>query len=104
VGRSGGVTHNVYRDGKIYVCAEMCETCIFRPGNRMKLRPGRLKGMISDAVVDEGCIPCHDRLLTNGYLGGDAVCRGFYDRYRTQPLQIAYRLGLIEFTHREEAP
>lgn len=90
-------THNVYRDGKVHVCVEMCDTCVFRPGNRMQLRPGRLRGMIDEAIANDSCIPCHHRLMMAGCTDGDAVCRGFFDRYKTQPLQVAERLQLIEF-------
>lgn len=84
--------HNVYRNGRLHVCAEMCPTCVFRPGNRMHLRPARLRGMIEDAKANQSCIVCHSTLD-----GGNACCRGFFDRYPTQPLQIAERLGLVEY-------
>jgi hypothetical protein len=82
--------HNIYRDGKVYVCAKECATCIFRPGNLMQLRAGRVRQMVDDAKADESTIVCHKTLT-----GDNAVCRGFYDRYPTQPLQIAERLGLV---------
>lgn len=81
---------NVYRDGKIYVCAEMCSTCIFRKGNLMQLKSGRVRGMVDDARKDQSTIVCHKTLD-----GDNAACRGFFDRFPTQPLQIAERLGLI---------
>lgn len=62
----------------------------------MDLHPGRLRGMIDEARASDGCIPCHKRLRNAGFTEGDAVCRGFFDRYPTAPLQIAERLGLIE--------
>lgn len=82
--------HDVYRDGRIHVCARMCDTCIFRPGNLMDLQPGRVAQMVADAVRKESTIVCHQTLD-----GKNAACRGFYDRYPTQPLQVAARLGLI---------
>ncbi len=85
--------HNVYRDGKVHVCAEMCPTCIFRPRNLMGLNPGRVRSMIDEATRNESCIPCHHRL----YTGADACCRGFFDHHATAPLQIADRLGLVVF-------
>ena len=71
--------------------SEMCSTCIFRPGNLMSLSKGRVKEMVASAVKDRSCIVCHDTLGTRR----NAVCRGFFDKYPTQPLQIAERLGLI---------
>lgn len=87
------MTHNVYRDGRVHVQREMCPTCVFRPGNLMALRSGRVREMVDGARENESAIVCHDTLGT----GANAVCRGFYDRYPTQPLQIAERLGLVEF-------
>jgi hypothetical protein len=89
---------NVYRDGKVHVCAVMCATCVFRPGNLMSLPPGRLASMVSEAVANESCIPCHSTLPYPPYYSeGQAVCRGFFDRHPTQPLQVAERLGLVEW-------
>lgn len=57
----------------------------------MDLRPGRVKGMIAQATKRQSAIICHDTL--GGY--SNAVCRGFYDLYPTQPLQVATRLGML---------
>lgn len=83
---------DVYRDGVIHVQARMCKTCIFRPGNLMHLDPGRVEAMVEDEECgDDGCIPCHQHL--DG--PGQAVCRGFFDKHRNTPLQVAQRLGFI---------
>lgn len=82
---------NVYRDGKVHVCREMCATCVFRPGSLMHLREGRLKEMVEKSLENESAITCHSTLDRD-----NAVCRGFYERYQTQPLQVATRLGMIE--------
>ncbi len=84
--------HNVFREGRIHVCAEKCPTCIFRPGNLMHLEPGRVAQMVRDASRNESCIPCHKTLS-----GDNSVCRGFFDKHPTQPLQVAERIGLITF-------
>lgn len=89
---------NVYREGKVHVRAEMCDTCVFRPGNLMKLPPGRLAEMVNGAVENESCIPCHSTLPYAPYYSAEqSVCRGFFDRHPTQPLQVAERLGLVEW-------
>lgn len=49
--------------------------------------------MVRSARKSESAIICHQTLDT----GEEAVCRGFFDRYPTQPLQIADRLDLIEY-------
>lgn len=89
---------NTYRNGKVHVLSEMCETCVFRPGNLMDLSPGRLAGMVKEATENGAAITCHSTLPYHPK-GGDeqAVCRGFFDRHPTQPLQIAERLDLIEW-------
>jgi hypothetical protein len=71
----------------------MCDTCIFRPGNLMRLSRGRVAQMVRDATRAEGCIICHD----TSYGAEPAVCRGFFDLHPTQPLQVADRLGFIEW-------
>jgi hypothetical protein len=82
---------NAYRNGRIHVCESKCETCIFYPGNRFHLDPGRLKQMVDGAIANDSAIICHSTLD-----GDNAVCRGFFDRHKTSPLQVAERLGLIE--------
>lgn len=84
-------THDVYRNGKVHLCEEMCLTCVFRPGNLMKLEPDRIEGMISDACKNESAIICHSTLN-----GPNAVCKGFFDKHKTQSLQIAERLGYLQ--------
>jgi hypothetical protein len=59
----------------------------------MRLEPGRLAGMVKDAQSDESTIVCHETLDEPL----QASCRGFFDRHATQPLQVAERLGLIEW-------
>lgn len=88
------MNNRVVVNGRVHVRRTQCATCIFRPGNLMGLEPGRVEGMVADTTRDESCIPCHHHL-------GQAiepVCRGFFDRHATAPLQIADRLGFITFT------
>jgi hypothetical protein len=74
-----------------------CETCIFRSGNRMQLRAGRLRQMVSDALQQgsQGVI-CHDTLSYGAHPDfGGAMCRGFYDAYGPQNnfVRVMERLG-----------
>jgi hypothetical protein len=80
----------------VRVLSEQCPTCIFRPGNKMDLRPGRLADICKQAVENDGYIPCHDTYKDGIIEGGKAICRGFWDRYDTTPLQLARRLNFIE--------
>lgn len=84
--------HNVFRDGRVHVRAELCSTCVFRPGNLMELRAGRVRQMVDEAKEHDSGIVCHQTLD-----GDNATCRGFFDRYPTTPLQIAERLDLIRW-------
>jgi hypothetical protein len=54
--------HNVYRDGRVHLCRQLCDTCIFRSGNLMHLEPGRIGQMVLDAQRDESAIVCHETL------------------------------------------
>ena len=81
-----------FRQGKVHVQKTMCPTCIFRPGNLMCLAPGRVEEMVSQASRSESTIVCHATLG-----GEEACCRGFFDRHKTATLQIAERLGFVEF-------
>lgn len=73
---------------------EMCASCVFRPGNHMRLRPGRLADLVREARARESFVVCHSTLpgmAPAGYL--PAICRGFTDRYSTNHLRIIGRLG-----------
>jgi hypothetical protein len=80
-------------DGEVRVCREMCSTCVFRPGNLMRLAPGRLRGMIEEARAGESGIVCHSTL----HLREGAICRGYYDRYAMDvwTFRLAAHLGVI---------
>jgi hypothetical protein len=56
-----------------------CDTCVFFPGNRMHLEPGRLADLVR---VNRGkWLTCHQTLqIVRGY-GHAAVCRGWVDAY-----------------------
>jgi hypothetical protein len=87
------MTTNTYVDGKVWVRRRQCETCIFRPGNLMQLNDGRVEEMINAAVEEQSCIPCHHHLYEGQAI--EPVCRGFWDRHKTHPLQVAERLDRI---------
>lgn len=76
--------------GKPRMCAQMCDTCILRPGSVVtaSLRPGRLKELLEDACRSESYVVCHST-----FDSGPAVCRGFADHYSTNSLRILGRIG-----------
>ena len=90
---------NVASRGVVRVMRERCSTCIFKPGNLMHLQTGRVRNMVEQVREDQSCIPCHKTLD----LDEQAVCRGQFDIVKTTPLQIAERLGFIEWTEQPES-
>jgi hypothetical protein len=77
--------------------SEQCQTCIFRQGNPMHLRPGRLKEMCNEANREgsQGIV-CHDTLTYGNHPDyGPALCRGYYDAmgYLNNFVRIMERLG-----------
>lgn len=80
--------------GTLRVCEDLCSTCIFHPGNRMRLKPGRVKGMLDDATTTEGHIVCHKTLGTDE----PAICAGYerhpVGRMRSLALRLA-RAGVL---------
>lgn len=83
-------------DSRPAVLAEKCSTCIFRPGNLMHLRPGRVRDMVNESIRRGGAITCHKTLSYGEHPGyGEAMCRGFYDTVgeRTNIIRVIHRLG-----------
>lgn len=81
-----------FLNGRLRVQRGMCRTCIFRPGNLMSLRPGRVQEMVAEARGAWSVISCHDTLDDE-----KATCAG-YAALRPTPdcLQLAGRMGIIE--------
>ena len=94
----------VFRDGRVHVQERKCSTCIYRPGNLMKLDPGRKESMEAGAIEGGGVIPCHQTIEAyHGEHGQESVCRGFFDVAKHEGLlAVAERLGIVEFTQIEE--
>lgn len=89
--------HNVYRDGKLHVCDQMCETCIFRPGNLMHLTEGRAEEMANEAIFNQSVIVCHKTLGNKPKQ--NAACRGFVDRFGkyVAAIVLARQARVIQF-------
>lgn len=92
--------YNTYRDGKVHVSETKCTTCIFWPGNRMRLRPGQLKELVDAARADDGYIVCHSTLPP----ADQAVCRGWWDSYRQDSwlMRLAQALSIVEYVPAKE--
>jgi len=79
---------NVFREGKVHVCAALCPSCIYRPGSPLMEVPIK-----AAAVRDQTAVICHSTID----LKEQAVCRGFYETTPTLPLMLARDLDLIVF-------
>lgn len=91
------------------VLEAQCATCIFRPGNKMHLSPGRVAGMVRACTEQQSFIPCHETMVYDetdededydaGPTATGPMCRGFYDAHGhvSQMLRIAERLKAVRF-------
>ena len=76
----------------VRVCADLCGTCIYRPGN---MTPVTVQEMTRSAIENEGHVVCHSTLGTPA----PAICAG-YARHpvggdRSLALRFA-RAGLLK--------
>lgn len=62
--------------------ADRCGTCVFRPGNPMRLEPGRLAALVADNLAAGAVLTCHSTLCRDDV--PRAMCRGFFDAYGPQ--------------------
>jgi hypothetical protein len=94
------MSESCFKDGgKPRLLSEQCETCIFRPGNPMHLKEGRLMKMVQDGISGGQGIICHDTLSYGRFPDyGGALCRGFYDSFGhlNNFVRIMDRLGGFE--------
>lgn len=90
---------DAYRNGRIHVLSERCSTCVFRPGNKMHLAPGRFKDMVEANRKNDTAFACHQTLDYNHEYDapGNAVCRGYFDAFKEEitPLRMAVAMDLI---------
>jgi len=89
--------HDIYRDGKVHVLAEMCETCIFKPHTR-PVAGARVAEMVRATKDDPAAtVPCHHTLY--GMAEHNAICRGWWDRFAQDDwvLSAAEAMGIIEY-------
>jgi len=64
---------------------ERCGTCILSPGDPMHLGPERTAAFIRQVLAERSYVVCHDTLTYGDLPGyGPAICRGFFDAYRTR--------------------
>ena len=94
-----GVDVGDYELGKTRLLSRQCQTCILRPGNPFAktLTRGRMRQFLNQAR-QSGFVVCHDTLPYGRHPDAKpAVCRGFYDRFKTTTLRLIERLwGFVE--------
>jgi hypothetical protein len=78
------------------IMKEMCDTCIFRPGNPMHLDEGRLESMVRETDRHDSNVICHQSEGLMGNIKGQVWCKGSVDRRAGQLIRIAERLGMIK--------
>ena len=55
------------------------------PGDLMHLGPERTTAFIRQVLAERSYVVCHDTLTYGDFPGyGPAICRGFFDAYRTR--------------------
>lgn len=99
--RDGWVFPPVDDHARVRLMADKCSTCIFRPGNRMDLEPGRVAQMLADVRATDGFVPCHKTIGTGL---PSAICRGSNDAHRGGLVRLADRgvlAGVVEVTEAE---
>lgn len=79
------------------VFARQCSTCVFRPGNPMHLRPGRLADLVRTNLAAGAALICHKTTHGAHPEIGETVCAGWFERYggRTTSIQVMGRLAQL---------
>lgn len=77
------------------VCSKQCDQCLFT-SNRI-VSKGRAAQLIKDTLRKDTEFECHKGTIAGQHI----VCRGWFDRYPTQNIRIAGRLGVIKYVDPE---
>jgi hypothetical protein len=81
----------------LHVMREQCSTCIFRPGNKMQLREGRMRDLTQQTDMADGNVICHQTL--DQEVG--ALCAGSVERRPGQMFRIAERTHGVLYVETE---
>jgi hypothetical protein len=60
-----------------------CSTCVFHPGNRMSLQPGRLAELVARNRETGSLLICHHTTFGQRP-DGEVMCRGYFDAYAAE--------------------
>lgn len=61
--------------------ADRCTDCVFRPGNLMRLAPGRFAELVADNRATGSLLICHQTTHGQAPELGEVMCRGYFDAY-----------------------
>lgn len=69
-------------NGRPQALAEKCGTCVFRPGDPMRLGADRLRDLVRANRAAGAVLTCHQTLSYGEHADiGQAACRGYLDAY-----------------------
>lgn len=77
------------------VFAERCATCVFRPGNPMRLAPGRLADLVRENLARGTALICHTTTYGQRPDIGETICSGWWDNYRDRTRTIMVMIALF---------
>lgn len=84
--------------GGVRILSDQCATCLLRAA--VGHEPETVREVVKANLAAGTALPCHETLSYGPYPDfGEAACRGFFDRYRSQSraLRVAELLfGFIE--------
>jgi hypothetical protein len=86
---------NDHENRVLRLCARKCSTCIFRPGNKMGLRPGRVTSMVQASLDGQGEIVCHNTLTYAGTGIPESICHGYWQLPTAPYRAMSMRLALM---------
>lgn len=67
---------------KVRVLADSCDTCVFRSGNLMRLRKGRLEQLVNENRQKGALLTCHQTFPYGDFPDfGPAACFGFFEAF-----------------------
>lgn len=82
--------------GKVRVLSRRCSTCVFRPGNLMHLRPGKLEALVEHHIASGSLLTCHQTLPYGDHPDfRPAVCAGFWAGHSRSTTAGRIARGLI---------
>lgn len=78
-------------NGRPQLLREKCATCLFRPGDPMRLGAERIRDVIQANRATGALLTCHQTLSYGDHPEvGQAACRGYVDAYGHEAIAALY--------------